>query len=123
MLVNIAEAGADAAVKARLVLMGMRLYRFGHMMFGLALLLGLALWQGWRMFPQALPNMVGTQHWIDAKLTFVLLLLVFYIWSGRALKRSAAGGSLPSSRALRIINELPVLFLLGALFMVIAKPF
>ena len=44
ILVNIAEAGDEPAVRARLVLMGRRLYRFGHVMFGLAFLLGLALW-------------------------------------------------------------------------------
>ncbi|MBW8822692.1 MAG: CopD family protein, partial [Xanthomonadales bacterium] len=47
ILVNIAEAGDDAAVRARLVLMGRRLYKFGHNMFGMAFLFGLMLWQGW----------------------------------------------------------------------------
>ena len=44
ILLNIVEAGEEPAVRARLLLMGRRLYRFGHVMFGLALLLGLALW-------------------------------------------------------------------------------
>jgi protoporphyrinogen IX oxidase len=123
ILVNIAEAGADTAVRTRLHLMGRRLYRFGHILFGIALLLGLALWQGWRAFPQALPNIVGSLHWIDAKLTLVIVLLGYFIWAGRALKRSEAGGALPSSRALRWLNELPVIVLLGVLFLVIAKPF
>lgn len=39
ILVNVAEAGADAAVRERLLLMGRRLYRFGHAVFGIALLL------------------------------------------------------------------------------------
>ena len=43
ILVNIAEAGTDTAVRARLVLMGRRLYKFGHSMLGLALLLGAVL--------------------------------------------------------------------------------
>ena len=30
ILVNLAEAGDDPAVRARLLLMGRRLYRFGH---------------------------------------------------------------------------------------------
>jgi putative membrane protein len=30
---------------------------------------------------------------------------------------------LPSARALRLLNELPVLLLLGVLFFVLAKPF
>ena len=38
ILVNVAEAGDQAAVRERLLLMGRRLYRFGHNMFGLDLL-------------------------------------------------------------------------------------
>ena len=44
ILVNIAEAGDAPAVRERLVLMGQRLYRFGHIMFGFAFALGLVLW-------------------------------------------------------------------------------
>ena len=46
ILVNLAEAGDVAPVRERLVLMGRRLYRFGHVMFGLAFALGLVLWFG-----------------------------------------------------------------------------
>lgn len=123
ILVNIAEAGDEVAVKTRLTLMGRRLYRFGHNLFGVAFLLGLTLWQGWRVFPQALPNVVASMHWIDAKLTLVALLLVHFVWMGRLLKRGEKGGALPSARALRLWNELPVLVLLGVLYFVLAKPF
>ncbi|MEP7186480.1 MAG: CopD family protein [Rhodanobacter sp.] len=123
ILVNLAETGNEPAVQARLQLMGRRLYKFGHSMFGLAFLFGLALWQGWRLFPAALPNVTGDMHWIDAKLTLVAVLLVYFVWCGRMLKRKSAGGSLPSSRALRWINELPVLLLLAVIYLVIAKPF
>lgn len=123
ILVNVAEAGDDAAVKARLCLMGRRLYRFGHNLFGIAFLFGLTLWQGWRVFPSALPNVVGPLHWIDAKLTLVVLLLAYFVWAGRLLKRSEQGGALPSARTLRLMNEVPVLVLLGVVFLVIAKPF
>ena len=123
ILVNIAEAGDDAAVRARLYLMGRRLYKFGHNMFGIAFVFGLALWQGWRVFPQQLPNVAAGMHWIDAKLTLVAVLLAYFIWSGRLLKRSEKGGPLPTSRALRWFNEPPVLLLLAVIYLVIAKPF
>jgi putative membrane protein len=103
--------------------MGRRLYKFGHNMFGLAFVFGLTLWQGWRVFPATLPNMTAGTHWIDAKLTLVAVLLAYFIGCGRLLKRKAAGGVLPSSRALRWLNELPVLLLLAVIFLVIAKPF
>lgn len=123
ILVNLAEAHDQPAVQARLQLMGRRLYGFGHSMFGLAFLLGVMLWQGWRVFPTVFYNVTGTLHWLDAKLTLVALLLVYFVWCGRLLKRSVAGGPLPSSRTLRWLNELPVLLLLGIIFLVLAKPF
>jgi putative membrane protein len=123
ILVNLAEAGEEPAVKARLLLMGRRLYKFGHNMFGIAFLFGLTLWQGWRLWPSALPNVVAGMHWIDAKLTLVALLLVYFVWVGRLLKRSGKGIALPSAKALRWLNELPVLLLLGVVYLVLAKPF
>jgi protoporphyrinogen IX oxidase len=122
ILVNIAEAGAEPAVKARLELMGLRLYRFGHAMFGMAFLFGLTLWLGWRVLPNALPHW-GEMGWLHAKLGLVALLLIYFTWSGRMVKRSAKGGTLPPSRTLRLMNELPVFLLLGVIFLAIAKPF
>jgi putative membrane protein len=122
ILVNLAETVNEPAVQARLQLMGRRLYRFGHTMFGIALVFGVALWEGWRIFPAALPNVTAGTHWIDAKLALVAVLLAYFIWCGRLLKRTAAGARLPSSRALRWINELPVILLLLVIYLVIAKP-
>jgi putative membrane protein len=127
ILVNLAESSSSgsagqADVQARLHLMGTRLYKFGHHMFGLAFLLGMALWQGHRV-TAALPDIVGPMKWIHAKLGLVALLLAFFIWSGRALKRHAAGGTLPSATALRWINELPIVLVLAAFYFVIGKPF
>ena len=58
ILVNIAEAGGEPAVHARLVLMGRRLYRFGHVMFALAFARGVVGWLGYRVLP-GFPTMVG----------------------------------------------------------------
>lgn len=123
ILVNLAETVGEPAVQVRLQLMGRRLYKFGHNMFGVAFVFGLALWQGWRVFPSVLPNVTAGSHWIDAKLALVTLLMVYFVWTGRLLKRSEKGGALPSSRVLRWINEIPVLLLLGVLYLVIARPF
>lgn len=124
ILVNLAEAGdGEPAVRARLVLMGGRLYRFGHMMFGLALLLGLLLWLGYRAFP-GFPTMVAPgSGWLHAKLGAVVLMLAHFIVAGRWLKGAAAGRALPSSTTLRWFNELPVALLLAIIWLVLAKPF
>jgi putative membrane protein len=113
ILVNLAEAAGEPAVRARLVLMGRRLYRFGHIMFGLAVVLGLVLWLHFK---------VGG-GWLHAKLALVAVMLAHYIVAGRWLKRADTGRALPSSRALRWFNELPVLLLVAVVYLVLAKPF
>jgi len=113
ILVNLAEAGNEPAVRARLLLMGRRLYRFGHMMFGLALLLGLALW---------LHFGIGG-GWLHAKLLLIVLMLAHYVVGGRWLSGVEAGRPLPSSTALRWFNEVPVLLLIAIVYLVLAKPF
>ena len=113
ILVNIAEAGDVPAVRERLVLMGRRLYRFGHIMFGLAVIPGLVLWLHF--------HMVG--GWLHAKLTLLALLLAYFIVSGRWLKGVDKGRTLPSAKALRLVNELPVLLLVAIVYLVLAKPF
>ncbi len=123
ILVNLAEAGNEPAVRTRLVLMGRRLYGFGHAMFGLAVILGLVLMIGYKIAPDLLPNLVGGMKWLHAKLGLVALMLAHYIVCGRWLKRAAAGGALPSPTMLRIVNEIPVFLLVGVIYLVLAKPF
>lgn len=123
ILVNLAEAGDVAPVRERLQLMGKRLYGFGHIMFGIAFALGLLLWLGHKGWPSTFPDMVGGRPWMHAKLGLVALLLAYFIVCGRMLKRSMAGGPLPSSRKLRWFNEIPVFALLAIIYLVLAKPF
>lgn len=113
ILVNIAEAGDAPDVRARLVLMGRRLIRFGKAVFGIALVLGLVLW---------LYFGIGGA-WLHAKLGLVVLLLAHQAVTGRWLEAAAAGRALPSPSALRWFNEIPVLLLVGVVYLVLAKPF
>jgi putative membrane protein len=113
ILVNLAEVGDAADVRARLLLMGRRLYRFGHVMFGIAFVFGLALWLHFGI----------SGGWLHAKLLLVTLILVHFIVTGRWLKSAAACKPLPSARALRWFNEIPVLLLVAVVWLVLAKPF
>ena len=113
ILVNLAEAGDEPVLRARLVLMGRRLYRFGHIMFGLAVAFGLALWLHFGM----------SGGWLHAKLLLVALMLAHYLIGGRWLKAADAGKPLPSSKALRWFNEAPVFLLIAIVWLVLAKPF
>jgi len=123
ILVNLGEAGNLAPVRDRLVLMGLRLYRFGHVMFGLTLAFGLVLWLGYRVLPE-FPTMVamGT-GWMHAKLVLVAALFVYHLLMGRRVKRIAAGGALPRPGAMRVLNELPLVALVAILWLVLFKPF
>lgn len=114
ILVNMAEAAGDpVVVRDRLALMGRRLYRFGHIIFGIAVVLGFVLWMHFR---------IGG-GWMHPKLLLVGLLLAHFIVAGRWLKRAAAGGPLPSATALRWFNEIPVVLLVPVVWLVLAKPF
>ena len=113
LLVNVVEDGGPPAVRERLLLMARRLYRFGHIVFGIAVVLGLGLW---------LHYGIGG-GWLHAKLTLVALLLAYFIWSGRLIARAAAGAALPGGKILRLLNELPVVVLLGVIWLALAKPF
>lgn len=113
ILVNLAEAGDAPAVRERLLLMGRRLYRFGHVMFGLAFVFGLVLWLHFHV----------SGGWLHAKLALVVVLLLHFGVSGRWLKGLDKGRPLPSSKALRWFNEAPVLLLVGVVYLVLAKPF
>ncbi|MBP3982800.1 CopD family protein [Pseudoxanthomonas helianthi] len=113
ILVNLAESAGNLEVQARLALMGRRLYRFGHIMFGLAFLMGLVLWLGFHV----------SGGWLHAKLALVVLMLAHYTVAGRWLKGLDKGRALPSAKTLRWFNELPVLLLVAIVYLVLAKPF
>ena len=112
ILVNLVEAGDAFAVRSRLLLMGRRLYRFGHVMFGFAVVFGLWLWFGFGI----------SGSWLHAKLALVALVLAHFIVAGRWLKGAAAGRALPTATTLRWFNELPVLLLVVIVYLVLAKP-
>lgn len=127
ILVNLAEAlkaEEGPSVRDRLTLMGLRMYRFGHVMFGMAAIFGLLMWQGFRVMPESLPQAFATGGWLHAKLLLAVLLLGYFIYTGRLLKRFAKNeATLPSAKSLRWLNELPLLLLAVIVYLVVAKPF
>ena len=112
LMINFAESPGQSDVQARLLLMAKRLYRFGHVMFALALVFGVGL-----------IHFAGFGPWLHAKLLLVAILFAYYIWSYKRLQNAQAGKPLPSPFALRVMNELPVFLLFFTIYLVIAKPF
>lgn len=123
ILVNLTETRDQPQVQARLLMMGKKLYGFGHSMFGLAVVLGLVLWLGYKFIPGFQTMVAPGSGWMHAKLTVVALLLAHFIVSGRWLKGVEKGRALPSSLKLRLFNEAPVFLLVLVIYLVLAKPF
>jgi len=123
ILIHLAATVDEPAVQARLELMGRRLYRFGHVMVGLAIMLGLLLWLGHRVWTDFPAVVTPGSGWMHAKLALVALLLTHFVIAGRWLKGIERGHRLPSSTALRWFNEIPVLVLVLVVWLVLAKPF
>jgi putative membrane protein len=75
---------------------------------------GLWLWLGWFQ---------GAGGWLHAKLALVATLVVYHAWCGKLMLDFRAGRNTRSHVWLRWFNEYPLLVLLGAVFLVVYKPF
>jgi putative membrane protein len=113
ILVHFVEGRAAGEDVRRLAVMGRKLYRFGHVMMGFAIAFGGWLWLGYGF----------DGKWLHVKLGLVVVLIVYYVFCGRLLKRALAGAALPGGTALRLLNEAPVFVVLAILALVIMKPF
>ena len=112
LYVNLAMSETPAE-RERLLLMSGKLYRFMTPLAGLALLLGLWLWFGFGI----------SGGWLHAKLLLVVLLVGYHHVCGAQLKRFARGENARGHVFYRWFNEVPVLFLLGIVILVVVKPF
>lgn len=105
----------EPAVSRRLLVMARKLYRFMSLIAVPALVCGLWLW--------LVVGIGRGQGWMHAKLAIVVLLLVYHAMCGRLLATFERGANRRSDRWYRMFNELPVLGLLGAVALVVFKPF
>jgi putative membrane protein len=105
----------STAERERLLLMARKLMRFTHILAVPALGLGLWLWLGY--------GIGAGNGWMYAKLAIVLLTLGYHHWCARLLKRITAGADQRSHVWYRWFNEAPVLMMIGAVLLVVLKPF
>lgn len=114
IFVNLAME-TEPAARARLLLMGRKLYRFMTLIAVPALACGLYLWLG-----------VGIGQgagWLHAKLGIVVLMLVYHHVCGRLLTTFEQDRNRRGDKWYRIFNEIPVFGMLGAVLLVVIKPF
>ncbi len=116
IFVNLAQE-SDATATTRLLLMARRLYRFMTMLAIPALAFGLWLWLGYGI------GKGEGNGWLHAKLAIVVLLIGYHHACGSLLKKFENGRNARSHKWYRWFNELPVLGLLGAVILVVVKPF
>lgn len=116
IFVNLAEV-SDNATTERLLLMARRLYRFMTMLAIPALVFGLWLWLGYGI------GKGPGNGWLHAKLAIVVLLIGYHHACGSLLKKFERGANTRKHTWYRWFNEIPVLGLLGAVILVVTKPF
>ena len=114
IFVNLAME-TDKAATARLLLMARKLYKFTNYLSIPAVLLGVALWLGWRE--------IFAGGWLHAKIALVVLAIGYNHACGAILKKFEKGVNTRSHVWFRWFNEVPVVLLLAIVILVIVKPF
>ena len=104
----------DTVSRERFKVMERKLYR-GIMTpcMVLTLALGLWLWLGYGI----------KGNWLIAKLVLVGLLISHHFWLGSLVKVFARDGNVRSHVFYRWINEIPLLYLVAIVVLVVVKPF
>src|SRR5690606_31844541 len=113
IFVHYVEGRAAGESVERLKIMARKLYHFTSAMGVLAIVSGVWLWLRYGF----------GGGWLHAKVTLVALLVVYHITTRVYMKRMQSGGQMPGSTTLRWYNELPLVLLIGILWLVVVKPF
>jgi putative membrane protein len=113
IFVHYAEGRAAGEDVRRLVVMGRRLFAFMTIMAVFAVAFGLVLMTVYH----------DQGRWLDAKLGFVLLLIVYHVICRRLLGRLMRQQTLPGTLALRLFNEAALLLVVPIIIFAVVKPF
>jgi protoporphyrinogen IX oxidase len=106
----------DPATRQRLEIMERKLYLFVTPWAALTVALGLIMLFGyWDAFK--------TQGWMHAKLALVLLLVIYHFWCGHLVKAFRNGPNPHTHVWFRWFNEIPLVFLVLIVILVIVRPF
>ncbi len=114
ILVNLAQVNDDStAERERLIVMGLRLYRFASLLMVPALVLGVWMWLGYGI----------KGGWLNAKLVIVLAVIGYHHVCRSLLRKFENRSNRRSERWFRVFNEVSVLLFIAAVVLVVVKPF
>lgn len=118
IFVNLAMVPADShAERERLLVMALKLYRFMHMLSGIAILLGFVLWLGYGV------GRFTPSHWLHAKLGLVVVVLGYQHYCRALLRDFERIANKRSHRWYRVFNEVAVLAFMAIVVLAVVKPF
>jgi putative membrane protein len=106
----------DHAVRARLQMMELKLYRFVTPIGALAVITGLWLWI-------AFADQLAISGWIYVKTALVAGLVAYHLYCGHLVRMFAEDRITKSHVWFRFFNEVPVLILIAVVILVVVKPF
>ncbi len=112
-------AARDPVSHERFVIMERRLLAITHIGGALAVGFGLALLAWWIAHA---PDYLR-QGWLHAKLLLVALLIAYHLSLVALVRDFRLGRNRRSERWFRLYNEAPALVLIGAVVLVVVKPF
>lgn len=69
------------------------------------------------------PWHLSNGHWMDVKLVLVAGLIGYHLWCWHLVRAFARGQNRHSSKWYRLFNEVPAVFLIAVVILVIVKPF
>jgi putative membrane protein len=107
-------SASDELSRSRFVVMERRLFMMTTIGGAFTLLFGILMVL---MSPAYLQ-----QGWLHAKLTLVLLVIVYQIWCLLLMRALRDGGNRHSQRWYRLFNEIPGLLLIGIVILAVVKP-
>jgi putative membrane protein len=99
----------------RFVVMERKLYGITHIAAGIAVLFGI-------LMVVTAPTLLQ-MHWLHAKLTLVVLVILYQAWCKRLLVSFREKRNVKSAKWFRLFNEVPIVLLLGIVILVVVKPF
>ena len=66
-------------------------------------------------------HLTGSSIWLHAKMTLVILLLLFHLYLGCCQRKFEKGENKHSEKFYRIINEVPTVIMIAIIFIVVFK--